>query len=228
MAVAARPHARARSRTNLTENYLARIATRQFQHQPPLPAGGSHTPECPMHRFLYCTHGNCKAASGGTIATTFSLSLLSMKVYYTILQPSGRSLRPLQKCTSTHHTPSTASDAQVVDGALLRHYANYYVEYSTSMARRKGETFTYRALPFLDCCPHEEKGRDEKRRGVGEERIRHGGSSNSIISVSGRCGRRRSRSRSRSRSKSRRRGRLSGGCGKSRSRLSAYAAGGRS
>ena len=43
------------------------------------------------------------------------------------------------------------SDAQVVDGALLRHYANYYVEYSTSMARRKGETFAYHALPFLDC-----------------------------------------------------------------------------
>ena len=76
-----------------------------------------------------------------------------MKVYCTILHPSGRFLRPLQ-----HHTPSTASDAQVVDGALLRHYSNYYVEYSTSMARRKGETFTYRALPFLDCCPHEEKG----------------------------------------------------------------------
>ena len=74
------------------------------------------------------------------------------------------------------------------------------------------------------------KRREEMRRegGVGEERIRYGGSSNSIISVSGRCGRRRSRSRSRSRSKSRRRGRLSGKCGKSRSRLSAYAAGGRS
>ena len=71
-----------------------------------------------------------------------------MKVYYTVLHPSGRFLRPLQ-----HHTPSTASDAQVVDGALLRHYANYYVEYSTSMARRKGETFAYHALPFLDCCP---------------------------------------------------------------------------
>ena len=28
---------------------------------------------------------------------------ISMKVYYTIVQPSGRSLRPLQKCTSTHH-----------------------------------------------------------------------------------------------------------------------------
>ena len=92
-----------------------------------------------------------------------------MKVYYTILHPLGRSLRPLQ-----HHTPSTASDAQVVDGALLRHYSNYYVEYSTSMARRKGETFAYHALPFLDCCPHEEKGRDEKRRGGGGERIRHG------------------------------------------------------
>ena len=106
-----------------------------------------------------------------------------MKVYCTILHPLGRFLRPLQ-----HHTPSTASDAQVVDGALLRHYSNYYVEYSTSMARRKGETFAYHALPFLDCCPHEEKGRDEKRRGGGGERIRHGGSSNSIISVSGRCG----------------------------------------
>ena len=94
-----------------------------------------------------------------------------MKVYYTILHPLGRFLRPLQ-----HHTPSTASDAQVVDGALLRHYANYYVEYSTSMARRKGETCPYRARPCLDALPrfstvvaHEEKGRDEKRRG-GEDR----------------------------------------------------------
>ena len=44
------------------------------------------------------------------------------------------------------------------------------------MARRKGETCPYRARPFLDALPrfstvvpHEEKGRDEKRRG-GEDR----------------------------------------------------------
>ena len=39
---------------------------------------------------------------------------LSIKVYCTILHPSGRSLRPLQ-----HHSSSTASDPQVFIGVIL-------------------------------------------------------------------------------------------------------------
>ena len=72
----------------------------------------------------------------------------------------------------------TINDAQVFDGDYRydTYYSDYYVEYSTSMARRKGETCPYRARPCLDALPrfsivvpHEEKGRDEKRRG-GEDR----------------------------------------------------------
>ena len=46
-----------------------------------------------------------------------------MKVYYTILLPSGRSLRPLQNCTST--TPPISSkaisDARVFGGVYYFH-----------------------------------------------------------------------------------------------------------